>query len=149
LSEIIGPTKFQKNIPRPNTNRNSAVCCSVYFATLIKKSGENAVIVVKKIIKKFEIKMFNGYRYVKELSNAGLLARVKGVSYVIGPKIIKLDHQIRISDPIIKIGKPFMENLVQLTGCEILLANIYPSPYLLKRKIPPIIQNCNFQKYHC
>lgn len=72
-----------------------------------------------------------GYRYVKELSNAGLLARVKGGSYVIGPKIIKLDRQIRISDPIIKIGKPFMESLVQLTGCDILLSNIYNEEILV------------------
>ena len=86
---------------------------------------------VEEIINEFDFSVPTGYRYIKELSNAGLLAKVKGGSYVIGPKIIKLDRQIRISDPIIKVGKPFMESLMQLTGCEILLSNLYNEEILV------------------
>lgn len=85
----------------------------------------------EEITNEFDFSIPTGYRYVKELSNAGLLARVKGGSYVIGPKIIKLDRQIRISNPIIKIGKPFMENLTRITGCEVLLSNIYNEEILV------------------
>lgn len=72
-----------------------------------------------------------GYRYVRELNNSGLIARVKGGSYIIGPKIIKLDRQVRLTDPMIAVGKPIMKNLVDITGCEVLLSNIYNEEILV------------------
>jgi DNA-binding IclR family transcriptional regulator len=94
-------------------------------------SEQKPIWTAEEIINEFDFSVPTGYRYVRELSQAGLLARVKGGSYVIGPKIIKLDRQVRISDPLIKIGKPIMENLVQLTGCEVLLSNIYNDEILV------------------
>lgn len=94
-------------------------------------SEKKPIWTAEEIINEFEFSVPTGYRYVKELSNAGLLSRVKGGSYVIGPKIIKLDRQVRISDPVIKIGKPIMVNLVNLTGCEVLLSNIFNEEILV------------------
>lgn len=92
---------------------------------------EKPIWTAEEITNEFDFSVPTGYRYVKELSTAGLLARVKGGSYVIGPKIIKLDRQVRISDPIIKIGQPIMENLVNLTGCEVLLSNVFNEEILV------------------
>lgn len=65
------------------------------------------------------------YRYLKELSNSGIIARVYGGSYILGPKIIELDYQIRSSDPMITIGKPIMQDLCKRTGGQILLNQFY------------------------
>lgn len=77
------------------------------------------------IIKELNISVPTGYRYLKELCDSGLLAKSAGTSYVIGPKIIKLDRQIRTKDPIIAAGKQIMRELVEITGCEVYLSNIY------------------------
>lgn len=77
------------------------------------------------IIKELNISVPTGYRYLKELCDSGLLAKSAGTSYIIGPKIIKLDRQIRTTDPIIATGKYIMKELVEITGCEVYLSNIY------------------------
>lgn len=66
-----------------------------------------------------------GYRYLKELCEFGLLAKVESNSYILGPKIIKLDYQIRKIDPTIRLGIPILKELVNLIGGEALLSSIY------------------------
>ena len=65
------------------------------------------------------------YRYVKELCNAGLLLRIGGGLYVLGPRILELDLQIRRSDPLLRVARPAMRDLVEQTGGDVLLANVY------------------------
>ncbi|MBB03937.1 MAG: IclR family transcriptional regulator [Pseudooceanicola sp.] len=50
------------------------------------------------------------YRYLKALYDAGLLAPGAGSSYVLGPRIIQLDRQIRRSDPLLQIAVPLLED---------------------------------------
>jgi DNA-binding IclR family transcriptional regulator len=64
------------------------------------------------------------YRYVGELCGIGLLSRVSG-RYVLGPKIIELEYLIRSYDPVIKAGEEIMTGLADMTGCHVLLCNIY------------------------
>lgn len=66
-----------------------------------------------------------GYRYVRELVAAGLLLRLTGGVYHLGPRIIELDRQIRETDPVLKAGQPIMKALAEQTGCHVLLASIY------------------------
>ena len=65
------------------------------------------------------------YRYVRELCKAGLLMRISGGAYLLGPRLIELDFQIRRSDPVLHAGGPIMRALVEQTGCDVVLANIY------------------------
>jgi DNA-binding IclR family transcriptional regulator len=65
------------------------------------------------------------YRYVGDLCSAGLLTRVTGGSYVLGPRIVELDLLMREVDPIAAAGRPLIENLVAETGCDVLLSNVY------------------------
>lgn len=55
------------------------------------------------------------YRYVKELCDAGLLAPVGG-AYILGPRIIELDRQIRHSDPLLTIGRDILSDLLPMVG---------------------------------
>jgi DNA-binding IclR family transcriptional regulator len=66
-----------------------------------------------------------GYRYVRELTEAGLLRRDAGGTYVLGPRVIELDHRIRIGDPLLIAGQRVMRDLADETGCDVVLGTIY------------------------
>lgn len=87
--------------------------------------ANQSIITIDDVIKSLDISAPTAYRYIKELCNSGLIVKVSSSEYTIGPKIIKLDYQIRTSDPIIVAGKIVMQELVFATGCEVLLSNIY------------------------
>ncbi len=64
------------------------------------------------------------YRYVKQLSTAGLLVRWKG-GYTLGPRIMELDLQIRECDPVISAASDVMRELCAQTGLNALLTKLY------------------------
>jgi len=66
-----------------------------------------------------------GYRYVRELTNAGLLRRGAAGTYLLGTRIIELDWQIRVSDPVLSSGRAIMRELARQTGCDVMLATMY------------------------
>lgn len=80
---------------------------------------------IEDVTEHLNISIPTGYRYLKELCEVGLLAKVESNSYILGPKIIKLDYQIRKIDPIIRLGRPILKELVNLIGGEALISNIY------------------------
>ncbi|NKN38185.1 IclR family transcriptional regulator [Agrobacterium sp. a22-2] len=67
-----------------------------------------------------------GYRYVKELCDAGLLRRAVG-GYSLGPRVIEMDYYIRQCDPLLNACRPIMVRIAQETGCDMLLASMYGS----------------------
>jgi DNA-binding IclR family transcriptional regulator len=77
------------------------------------------------IIAKLGTSRPTGYRYVRELVAAGLLMRLTGGLYHLGPRIIELDYQIRSTDPVLQAGQPIMKALADRTGCHVLLSNMY------------------------
>lgn len=52
------------------------------------------------------------YRYLKSLTDAGLIASLPGTGYALGPRIIELDYQIRERDPLIRACRPMMQELI-------------------------------------
>jgi DNA-binding IclR family transcriptional regulator len=48
------------------------------------------------------------YRYLRALIASGFLAQVGGGGYALGPRIIELDRQIRIADPLLRVAPPVM-----------------------------------------
>jgi DNA-binding IclR family transcriptional regulator len=77
------------------------------------------------ICERLNLSTSSGYRYIRELSSAGLLARMAKGMYVLGPRIIELEYVMRTSDPVAKVGLPILRQLAQSTGCDVLLSNIY------------------------
>jgi len=67
----------------------------------------------------------SGYRYIRELCAVGLLTRISGGTYVLGPRIVQLELVMREIDPVSKTGLPLIADLVRQTGCDVLLANMY------------------------
>ncbi|CDX33085.1 conserved hypothetical protein [Mesorhizobium sp. SOD10] len=65
------------------------------------------------------------YRYVKVLTNAGLLAPAAGGTYVLGARIIELDRQIRLGDPLLAASRDPMVELSRRVGENLLLCSFY------------------------
>jgi DNA-binding IclR family transcriptional regulator len=72
-----------------------------------------------------QLSLPTGYRYVKMLVDAGLLQRAANSQYTLGPRIIVLDHYIRMADPVLKHGMPFMAELVEKTGFDCVISGLY------------------------
>lgn len=65
------------------------------------------------------------YRYLKTLSDAGLLRRGTDARYALGPRIVVLDHFIRQADPILQCAIPFMKELVAQTGFDCVVSSLH------------------------
>ena len=52
------------------------------------------------------------YRYLKILSDAGLITSFPGVGFALGPRIAELDYRMRNRDPLIIASRPVMSELV-------------------------------------
>ena len=56
------------------------------------------------------------YRYLKALSEAGLITSFPGVGFALGPRIAELDFRMRNRDPLIIASRPVMRELVAADG---------------------------------
>lgn len=73
------------------------------------------------------VSVSTAYRYFRDLSKAGLLDASPSGKYVLGPAVIENDRKIRLTDPLIKVGRPAMQRLVTRSGSAgvALLCRIY------------------------
>ena len=53
------------------------------------------------------------YRYLKVLTDAGLLTSLPDVGYTLGPRVAELDFQMRQHDPLINASRPVLAQLVE------------------------------------
>jgi len=65
------------------------------------------------------------YRYIRELVDVGLLRRLPGGRYALGPAIIRLDNVIRRSDPLLRAAVPTMRELMSRTACDCALTALF------------------------
>jgi DNA-binding IclR family transcriptional regulator len=70
------------------------------------------------------------YRYVKLLTEAGLLQRQGTAHYTLGPRIVVLDHLIRRADPVLQHAVPYMKELVATTGLDCVATGVYSDQLL-------------------
>ncbi|WP_422842893.1 IclR family transcriptional regulator [Acidovorax sp. M2(2025)] len=72
-----------------------------------------------------QVSLPTGYRYVKMLTEAGLLQRSADAHYTLGPRIIVLDHYIRQGDPVLQHGVALMRGMVEQTGLDCVVSSLY------------------------
>jgi DNA-binding IclR family transcriptional regulator len=65
------------------------------------------------------------YRYVKILSEAGLITSLPDLGYTLGPRVAELDHKMRTQDPLIIASRPVMRELARTVGGVALLCRRY------------------------
>lgn len=87
-------------------------------------SERKSLITIEEISAMLDISTASAYRYMSDLTQAGLLSRTSG-SYRLGPKIIELEYLFQSYDPILQAGRDLMEGLAGFTGCNVLLCNVY------------------------
>jgi DNA-binding IclR family transcriptional regulator len=75
------------------------------------------------------------YRYVRSLTDFGLLATSPGTGYTLGPRIIELDYKIRVRDPMIVSSHPLMTQLVQTAPGIALLCRRYRDKVLCVHQV--------------
>jgi DNA-binding IclR family transcriptional regulator len=74
------------------------------------------------------------YRYIKALHSAGLIEAVANGRYVLGPRIVEFDRQIRMSDPLYKSGIRALRPLMESTGHSSLLCALYSDSVMCIRE---------------
>ena len=77
------------------------------------------------IIDALQASRSTGYRYIKTLNDAGLLATVRNGYYSLGPRIIEMDLQMRLTDPLLLAGRGVLEELVHSIGHSALICTAY------------------------
>jgi DNA-binding IclR family transcriptional regulator len=65
------------------------------------------------------------YRYLKALADAGFLVPAASGGYVLGPRFIEFDRQIRLADPMLLVGRPIMASLRKKAAGAQLLCSFY------------------------
>ncbi|HXJ17032.1 MAG TPA: IclR family transcriptional regulator C-terminal domain-containing protein [Candidatus Polarisedimenticolia bacterium] len=71
---------------------------------------------VEEAAKEIGVSISTAYRYFRDLCRVGLLDPFSGGKYVLGPAVIENDRKIRLTDPLIKVGRPAMQRLVARSG---------------------------------
>ncbi|SDN41029.1 IclR family transcriptional regulator [Ensifer sp. YR511] len=88
-------------------------------------SIERPVISAPDIAAELGLTRATAYRYLKTLCEAGLLLRLGNSDFCLGPRIVQLDRQIQLSDPLIAAGRPAMaECLRDFRWDALLLCNL-------------------------
>jgi DNA-binding IclR family transcriptional regulator len=72
-----------------------------------------------------QVSVPTSYRYLKTLSDAGLLRRGHDAQYTLGPRIVVLDHYIRQADPVLQCAIPFMKELVAQTAFDCVISGLH------------------------
>lgn len=85
---------------------------------------------IDEILESLRTSRSTGYRYIRALASAGLLSAVGNGHYILGPRIIELDLQIRSTDPLIKASEGILEELVAATGHSAILCMLFQNSVL-------------------
>lgn len=86
------------------------------------------------LIRYIGVSRSTGYRYIRALHGAGLLAAVANGSYILGRRIMEFDRQIRQCDPMYGASGPIMKALVADTGHSALLCALFSDSVMCVRE---------------
>lgn len=87
-------------------------------------SRQHTTMTAEQIAEALDLTRTTCYRYTRELGHAGLLVS-DGGRFMLGPRIIELDHRIIESDPLLNAGRPVVSSLASSLGATGLLSTSY------------------------
>lgn len=84
-----------------------------------------------------QVSVSSAYRYVAALTEAGLLTTAAGGHYVLGPAIIQYDRQIQLTDPLLRVAKPIMADIMRFApaGSTVLLCRMFRETVLCVHQV--------------
>jgi len=109
----------------PNVNDKSVSSLSRMLSVLDLFTETHSVWSAEAMAQALDVSVPTTYRYVKLLVDAGLLQRLAESQFSLGPRIITLDHFMRVSDPVLQHAMAFMQELVDKTGFDCVLTGLY------------------------
>lgn len=65
------------------------------------------------------------YRYLRTLANRGYLVSTADEGYTLGPKISLLEYRLRMSDPLIVVGGPLVDEMVRRFEGAALISRVF------------------------
>jgi DNA-binding IclR family transcriptional regulator len=93
-------------------------------------SESRYTLTAEEIVDALSISRPTGYRYVRILLDANLLQPAGSATYVLGPKIITLDHYIRSADPVLQAARPLIQTLAAQTGFDCIISGWFGNQVL-------------------
>ncbi|SPL70739.1 IclR family transcriptional regulator [Acinetobacter stercoris] len=88
-------------------------------------SIEQPILDADEICEKLSFSIPTGYRYIKDLVNHGLLERLHGGQYTLGPQISVLDYISQRSNPVIHYSVPLMQDIAEQTEMDCCLTQLH------------------------
>ncbi|HEY8290285.1 MAG TPA: helix-turn-helix domain-containing protein, partial [Acetobacteraceae bacterium] len=95
------------------------------FGILDLFTPESSVWTVDMLVERLQLARATVYRYVRSLCDGGFLVPVSGAGYVLGPRFIEFDRNIRLADPLLQIVPPVMAELRDRVNGAQLLCTFY------------------------
>lgn len=86
---------------------------------------EQPVLSVEWLVERLQVSRASVYRDVQELVQAGLLEKVDARGYALGARIVELDRQIRLGDPLLHAAGPLPQQLARESGGTVLLCRLH------------------------
>lgn len=77
------------------------------------------------LIEELAVSRASVYRDLGQLARAGMLERAGDRNYVLGPMVVELDRQIRLTDPLLEVAQELPTRLAEDTGGTILLCRFH------------------------
>ena len=74
-----------------------------------------------------DVSSSSAYRYFAALTEAGLLTTAGSGRYVLGPAIIQYDRQVQLTDPLLRVAKPVMADIMRYAPADstVLLCRLF------------------------
>lgn len=86
---------------------------------------ERPVLSVDWLVERLQVSRASVYRDIQELVQAGLLEKVDTRGYALGARIVELDRQIRLGDPLLHAAGPLPQQLARESGGTVLLCRLH------------------------
>lgn len=86
---------------------------------------ERPVLSVEWLVERLGVSRASVYRDIQDLVLAGLLEKVDARGYALGARIVELDRQIRLGDPLLHAAGPLPQQLARESGGTVLLCRLH------------------------
>jgi len=138
-SQALSNTPPDTKVVEKDVSQGSVSSLTKMLGILDLFSAEKPLWSTIEIIDALETSRSTGYRYIKALNASGLLTAVGNGYYILGPRIIELDLQIRNTDPLLQAGKGVIEQLVDVTGHSALMCMLFRNSVLcIREQLAPL-----------
>jgi DNA-binding IclR family transcriptional regulator len=102
---------------------------------------------VDEVAAKFGYTRSTAYRYVRELADAGLLTPAEVGRYSLGPRIIQLDRQLRMTDPLLKAMELLKPDLPRSSREQMwLLCRLFRDSVICIEQVGQVRQGISFSR---